>query len=77
MSHFDADLNIIVEKLTTSQCDADYEKLGAEKTYKKFKTSYQQGMPRSPVNSDLSLKKARSILFEVVPSRSPIKGGPN
>jgi len=57
MSHFDADLNIIVEKLTTSQFDADYEKLGAEKTYKKFKTLYQEGMPRGPVNLDLNLKK--------------------
>jgi len=64
MSHFDADLNIIVEKLTTSQSDADYEKLGAEKTYKKFKTSYQQGMPRGPVNSDLSLKKPAQFFLK-------------
>jgi len=63
MSHFEADLNNIVEKLTISKCDADYEKLGAEKTYKKFKTSYQAGMPRGPVNLDLNLVKPAEFFF--------------
>jgi hypothetical protein len=64
MSHFEADLNIIVEKLTTSQCDADYEKLGADKTYKKFKTSFQAGIPRSPINFDLNLNKSADFFFK-------------
>jgi len=63
MSHFEADLNHIVEKLTTSQCDADYEKLGADKTYKKFKTSYQAGMPKGPVNLDLNLVRPAEFFF--------------
>jgi len=64
MSNFEADLNIIVEKLTSSQCHADYEKLGADKTYKKFKTAFQAGIPRSPIHFDLNLTKSAEFFFK-------------